>query len=135
METNPVASDSDVKSRIQKAEKRALKRKRFSLCGRTAATSTASSSSGFQIQPSLFGSRFKILEYMYLGVLLDSKKGILSIQGRRLRNFCDTIAYIFACMKVHMCVQARKLAFCRSGYFHVGCCRSRCIDHDALDQY
>jgi len=46
VETNPVASDSDVKSRIQKAEKRALKRKRFSLCGRAAATSTASSSGG-----------------------------------------------------------------------------------------
>ena len=49
VETNPVASDSDVLSRIQKAENRALKRKCFS-CGRAAATSTASYSG------SVFGS-------------------------------------------------------------------------------
>jgi len=43
-ETNPVASDSDDESRIQKAENRALKRKRFSSRGRAASTSTATSS-------------------------------------------------------------------------------------------
>ena len=75
----------------------------------------------------------QILEY--LGVLLDSKKGILSIPGKRLRKCFDTIADIFARMKVHRCVQARKREFCRSGYFHVGYCGPRCIEHDALDQY
>jgi len=34
----------------------------------------------------------------------------LSTPGRRLRTHFDTIAYIFACMKFHRCVQARKLA-------------------------